>query len=174
MAYLGEFNADQYEEPQSFEPLPPGEYPAQVVDSDIKDTKANDGSKYVKLQWEVLDGQYAGRRVFANYNIINNSPKAQEIGEREFASACRGMSKLHVTDTEELHAIPVIIKLKIEPGKNGYGPSNRITAYKPAYKPASAGISQPPAAPAQQAAPPVGAAPAAPVSPQGKPVWQQN
>jgi hypothetical protein len=167
MANLGEtFNADDHEEPISFDPLPPGEYVAQVVDSEIKDTKAGDG-KYVKLQWQVIDGEYTNRIVFANYNIINPSEKAQEIGEREFAAACRGLGKSHVSDTEELHAIPCVIKLKIDPGKNGYGPSNRITAYKPAVM-----AQQQPAPVQQQAAPAQQAAQPAPAA--GKPVWQVN
>jgi len=186
MARLDEqFNADQHEEQQSFEPLPAGEYPAHVTDSDIKDTKKGDG-KYIKLTWEILDGPFAGRLVFENYNYINSSAQAAEIGQRDFASACRALGRPNVTDTEQLHAIPAIIKLKIQPGKDGYAPQNKIAKYSPV----SAGIAQPPAA--QQAAPPppgyppvappnprltpaaqaYAAPPTAPANPQGRPPWQ--
>lgn len=162
MANLGNnFDATQHAEMQSFEPLPAGEYVAQVVSSDVKPTRAGTG-QYVKLEWEVLDGEYTGRKVFANYNIVNPNPKAQEIGEREFAAACRAMGQMHVTETESLHAIPCVLKLKIQAGDDKYGPSNRIVNYTPATA-LGAGIG---AAPQQQA--PAAATPAA-----GKPVWQQ-
>lgn len=157
MADLSELNFNRdAEPPKDFEPLPAGSYLAQVVDSDIKDTKNGTG-KYVKLEWEIIDGEYGGRRVFAMYNIINANPTAQEIGEAEFSAACLGLGKAGCRDTEELHAIPCVIKLKVQPGKGDYGPSNRITKY-----------SRPANAPAQQAS--------APASAQGggqkdKPVW---
>lgn len=143
MADLSELDFNREAEPsKDFEPLPAGEYLAHVVDSDIKDTSTGSG-KYVKLEWEILDGQYTGRKVFANYNIINNSPKAQEIGEAEFSAACLGLGKVGCRDTEELHAIPCVIKLKVQPGKDGYGPSNRITKYsRPANAPAQQATTQ--------------------------------
>jgi|13_taG_2_1085334.scaffolds.fasta_scaffold09548_5 hypothetical protein len=157
MANLSDLQFNRNAEPaQDFSPLPMGEYLAQVVASEIKDTKSGTG-KYVKLQWQVTDGQHAGRVIFANYNIINANPKAQEIGEREFAAACQGLGKVGVNDTEELHAIPCVIKLKIEPERNGYGPSNRITSYKVATGVQDAPPASPPAA--SQAAPPAAGMP---------------
>ena len=88
MAGIGDFNANDHDEMGNFDPVPAGDYRAQVVDSDVKGTKSGSGY-YAKLEWEIIDGEYTGRKVFANYNLQNNSEKAQEIGQREFAAACR-------------------------------------------------------------------------------------
>ena len=40
---------------------------------------------------------------------------------------------MHVSDSEELHLIPMTIQVKIKPPKNGYGESNAI-AYLPPEK----------------------------------------
>ena len=43
------FNTDDHEEMTGFEPLPVGVYLAEIVKSELKDTKAKDG-KYLSLQ----------------------------------------------------------------------------------------------------------------------------
>jgi len=51
-----EFNADDVEiVDEDFSPLPPGDYPVIVEDSEFRDTKAGDG-KYLFLQLSVIDG----------------------------------------------------------------------------------------------------------------------
>ena len=158
MANLGNFDPNAHEEMQSFDPLPAGEYIAHVVSSEVKSNKANTG-ELLKMEWDILDGEYTGRKVFANYNLSHSNPKVAEIGQRELAAACRAMGQGAVQDSEQLHAIPCVIKLKIRPAKGDYGPSNDISDYKPAG--------------AQAATPLQGVTPAAPAAP-SKPVWQTS
>jgi len=158
MANLGNFNANEHAEMQSFDPLPAGEYLAQVVSSEVKSNSKNTG-ELLKMEWDILDGEYTGRKVFANYNLSHSNPKAAEIGQRELAAACRAMGQGSVQDSEQLHAIPCIIKLKIRPAKGDYGPSNDISDYKPAG--------------ATVATPLQGVTPQAPAQP-SKPVWQTS
>lgn len=159
MANLGNFDPNAHEEMQSFDPLPAGEYLAQVVSSEVKTNSAKTG-ELLKMEWDILDGEYTGRKVFANYNLSHTNPKAAEIGQRELAAACRAMGLGAVQDSEQLHAIPCVIKLKIRPAKGEYGPSNDISDYRPAGAQA--------AAPAQVQ----GVTPQAAPANTGKPVWQ--
>lgn len=165
MANLGNFDPNAHEEMRNFDPLPAGEYVAHVVSSEVKSNSAGTG-ELLKLEWDILDGDYTGRKVFANYNLSHStSPKAAEIGQQQLAAACRAMHLGAVQDSEQLHAIPCIIKLKIRPAKGDYGPSNDISAYKPATAP-PVGVGG--GAPAAAAAPTTTVPASA-----GKPVWAQ-
>ena len=140
MANLGNFDPNAHEDMKDFTPLPAGEYLAHVVSSEVKQNSSNTG-ELLKMEWDIIDGQYAGRKVFANYNLSHTNPKAAEIGQQQLAAACKAMGLGAVQDSEQLHAIPCVIKLKIRPAKGDYGPSNDIAAYKPT----GAGVTAPPA-----------------------------
>lgn len=166
MANLGNFDPSAHEEMQDFTPLPAGEYLAHVVSSEVKSNSSNTG-ELLTLEWYILDGEYTGRRVFAHYNLSHSNPKAAEIGQRELAAACRAMGLGAVQDSEQMHAIPCIITLKIRPAKGSYGPSNDVKKYAPVG-----------AMTTQTHGTPTAAAQIAPqqIAPQqntGKPVWQQ-
>jgi len=165
MANLGNFDPNAHEEMQDFTPLPAGEYLAHVVSSEVKSNKSNTG-ELLKLEWDILGGEYAGRKVFANYNLSHSNPKAAEIGQRELASACRAMGLGAVQDSEQMHAIPCVITLKIRPAKGDYGPSNDIKKYAPGGAMTTQNYGTPTAAAAPASQPAAAAAP-------GKPVWQQ-
>lgn len=164
MANLGNFDPSAHEDVQSFDPLPAGEYLAHVVSSEVRANSANTG-ELLKLEWDILGGEYAGRKVFANYNLSHTNPKAAEIGQQHLAAACKAMGLGAVQDSEQLHAIPCIIKLKIRPAKGNYGPSNDISSYKPNGPMTTQSYGQPAAAAPAQAAPPQNT---------GKPVWQTS
>ena len=55
------FNINQVEDNDqgSFSPLPEGEYLAQIIESDVKTTKAGNG-RYISLKYEVMDGSFKG------------------------------------------------------------------------------------------------------------------
>ena len=52
MAFIS-FNATQVQPQASFDPIPAGKYICQIVESEIKSTKAGTGQQLV-LTWEVL------------------------------------------------------------------------------------------------------------------------
>ena len=131
MAQLGNaFDSNQHEDMANFEPIPAGEYVVQVTDSDIKDTKDGTG-KYIKLEMTVLKGEFKGRKIWNNLNIINKNPVAVEIAQKELATICRAVGKSVIQDTQELHGKPFIMKVRIVPAKGQYPPSNAPTGYSP-------------------------------------------
>lgn len=118
----------------TFEPMPKGDYPSQITVSEWKDT---DNGRMLSLTWEVLSGEFKGRRFFVNLNLENSSDQAEDMAAREFSSiheAC-GKSKT-VEDSEDLHKIPCIVGLKIQQPKPGtnYDPRNVATKYEPFKK----------------------------------------
>lgn len=112
-----------------YEPLPPGKYTAEVISSEVVPTSKGDG-KILKLTFSVLDKEFSGRKVFENLNIENPSEMAQQIARGMLSALCRACGKTGVvSNSEELHEVPMTIKVKIEPGQGAYGPKNRITEY---------------------------------------------
>ena len=132
MANLGmTFNPDEVEE-DSFEPKPKNRYLAQMIESKVEATKTGTGHKF-NTTWEILDGALQGQRFWINnINIVNQSPDAQRIGQQTLAKICNGAGTGSVTDSEELHFIPMYVDVDIQPGKGEFGPKNIIRKCDPA------------------------------------------
>lgn len=83
-------------------PLPDGEYDVVINDADYRQTKNGNGY-YVSVEFQVIDGEHAGRKLWSNYNLVNPNAQAQEIGEQQFAKLCLAtLGKLSCSDTDEL------------------------------------------------------------------------
>ena len=169
MALIGHFDATNVAPSEDFSPIPVGEYLAHIVDSDVKPTKNNTGH-YAELEFEVTAGEFKGRKVWARLNLDNPNPKAVEIAQRELSAICHAVGVLQVTDTQQLHYKPLVIRVDIEE-RDGYGPRNVIKAYKAATANAAGGspFAQP------QQAPQAGAASKTTTSPSSSaPPWAQR
>jgi Protein of unknown function (DUF669) len=157
MARLSEtFDATTIEPNKPLEPLPPGRYLVQIVNSEMRPTKDGMG-QLLWLELDVLEGEYAGRKLFDRLNLINANPTTVEIAQRTLSAICHAVDKMQVDDSEQLHLIPITADVKVQPPKNGYDASNTLR-YMPLEKQT---VSRPVPAPA--ARPAVAARPAAPV-----------
>ena len=113
----------------SFEALPAGIYIAQIERSDIKATRAGNGS-YLSLGFKVIDGQYAGRWIWGNITLTNSNSQATEIGRKQLIKLANACGLGRVADSSELHGIPV--KLKVKQGEYNGDITNEISDYHPA------------------------------------------
>ena len=134
MAFLGgTFDATQVEPQGDFTPVPPGEYKVQITSSEMVETSAKTGHM-LKLELEIVEGDQAGRKLYDRLNLDNPNSQAVEIAQRQLSAICHAVGKLSVQDSEELHMLPMIAVVKVEPPRsaNGkeYGPSNSIKTYK--------------------------------------------
>lgn len=195
MAQLN-FDARQVAPDAGFEPVPAGWYKVLMDESEMKPTKAGDGA-YLHCRFNILEGPYTGRKLFARLNLRNANPTAQEIGFKQLSAVAHAVGVLQVADSTQLHNIPLQVRVKVRKDQSGeYDDQNDITSYKnineqvgaqaaaPGGQPAAAGAppagwtpppagaTPPPAAalaaPAAPPAPP--AAPAAPVAPPHDPI----
>src|SRR5512134_2666372 len=154
MANLGTtFDATVIEPNKPLEPLPGGRYIAQVVQSEMRTTKDGTG-RLLWLELDVLEGPYAGRKLFDRLNLVNANPTTVEIAQRTLSAICHAVGKMQVEDSEQLHLIPLLVDVRVQPPKNGYGASNTLR-----YLPLEPATPHAPAAP-QPAAPPPAARPA--------------
>jgi hypothetical protein len=133
MAKLGgTFDATGVEPNAPLEALPPGDYRVQILQSEMRVTKAGTG-QMLWLDMEVLEGPLKGRHVYDQLNLINPNPTAEEIAQRTLSAICHAVGKLQVADSEELHFLPMVVKVAVKP--NGY---NEVKGYKPVKQVAAA------------------------------------
>jgi len=124
-----DFNAKDVDPSPSFDVIGEGWYKAVLTKSDYRPTKAEDGH-YISLQFKIIDGEHKGRMIFTNLNVDNPNPAAVEIAERNFSSLCHAVKVLIVQDTEQLHNIPLEIKVGITPPQGKYEARNDIKGYR--------------------------------------------
>jgi hypothetical protein len=121
------FNASEYTPVTDYELIPPGEYEAIINSAEWKDTKAGTG-RYLKLEFE-FTREYEGRKIWENLNLENPNEKAVQIANAALSGICGAIGVDQLTDTDQLLDKPMIIKVKIQKGKDGYDDQNRISKY---------------------------------------------
>jgi len=121
------FDATQVDPTVDLEHVPAGRYNAEISDSDMEDNSKGTG-EYLKLEFTILDGPYAGRKLWTQLNLVNPSTQAVEIAQRELSAICHATGKLRVQDSIELHNIPMEINVKVKTNPE-YGPQNIIRGY---------------------------------------------
>ena len=121
------FNVEDAPEAQ-FEVIPVGVYAAQIIQSELKETKAGTG-QFLELRIQLLEDPHAGRLVFDRLNLVNQNETAENIAKRKLAELCRAVGVLEVEDSEELHGVEIQVKLGISPAKGDYPESNEVKKY---------------------------------------------
>ncbi len=148
------FDATGIEPTTGYDVLPAGKYRAQIVESEMRVTR-NGMGQFLWLMLDIIEGQYQGRKLFDQLNLVNSNPQTVEIAQRTLSAICHATGKLQVNDSVDLHLVPMTIQVGVKPPKDGYSEKNTIRYLVP---------EKAPAAPAYQAAPAVSQAPAAPAA----------
>lgn len=126
MASFGHtFDASTVEPAAPFEVFPPGKYLVQLVASEMRPTKDGMG-QYLLLELDILEGPYAGHKLFDRLNLVNSNPDTVLMAQRTLSALCRAARKMQVSNSEQLHLIPIQIDVKVRPPKGQYGESNSI------------------------------------------------
>ncbi len=152
------------------DPVPAGWYHAMIDESEMKPTKDNLG-QYLEIRLNIIDGQFAGRKVYDRLNLINNNATAQEIGNGTLSAICHATGVLQLHDSQQLHGQPMQIKVKLKAAEGDYEASNNISSYKSMNEQVGTPGAMPQSpAPAQAAAPQ--GQPVQPIQPIQQPVAQ--
>ena len=171
------FDAANVDPNVGFELYPAGKYLVQIIASEMRPTKDGRG-QYLFLELDILEGQFAGRKLFDRLNLVNDNPDTVDIATRTLSSICRATGQMQVKDSEQLHLIPLIADVRVRPPKGQYGESNSIR-YLPRNAAAPAPAARAPgayaSAPAPATAPSPQPQPATPVAPAaGGLPWQRQ
>lgn len=149
MANLGQtFDPNSAEKRSGYDVIT-GWVPAQVIESDVMETK--NGGVGLKLTFEVIEGPHERRKVWGFINVQNPSPEAQRIGQSELRELCEAVGLGPITDSEVLHFKPLMLKCGPDKQDNsktavkGYKPYERggaVQAARPVSQPRPAQASQ--------------------------------
>lgn len=130
MALLPDVFVPEDNEENPFAPIPADWYLAEIVKSSLETTKDNTG-KYIALTFKVLEGDYEGRLVYTNINIVNKSDTAVKIGKADLKKICMAMDFVgELEDTEDLHNHPMYIKVTVKPETANWPAKNEIKNYR--------------------------------------------
>jgi hypothetical protein len=149
MADLRGFDANTVEPSGDFEPIPAGKYLAVITESEMKPTKAGTGH-YLQLTFQVIEGPYQNRLLWARLNIDNPNAQARKIAQGELSAICRAVGVLAPNDSVELHNLPLMIHVRCKKRTDTGEIVNEVKGYsrKDAPPPPAA------AAPAANSTPP--------------------
>jgi len=131
------FNSSDVEpQDNNFTPIPTAWYPALIEETEQKPTKAGTGW-YINGRVTIVGDSYANRKVFFLLNLQNPSQQAMEIAYRELSAICHACGIPVVTDTAQLHNIPVMVHVKSVPAvmesdgvTEKYAAKNEINGWK--------------------------------------------
>ena len=105
------FNASEVAPSAGFTPIPAGKYVAVINDSEMKPTKSG-GGHYLQFEFEIIEGDYTGRKLWARLNLDNPNPDAVHIARADLSAICHAVNILTPTDSVELHNLPLVIVVK--------------------------------------------------------------
>ena len=134
------FDSTDVDISDTYEPIPAGQYTMAVTESDVRETSNNPNNKFLKLTFDILEGEFKGRKIFENLNLWRDGSKSTDavtlkIANENLAKLCRALGVIGVGDSTELHNKPVGVSIKVEPEKNGYPASNSVIGYDPLVTP---------------------------------------
>jgi hypothetical protein len=123
-----QFDSSQVEPKKVFKPIPAGAYTAVIVDSEMKTTAAGTG-EYLKIVFEVIDGDHKGRRLYENLNVDNPNQTAVKIARETLSAICRAIGVGVLSDSSMLHDKPLIIKVSVDMDTETKVKKNNIRDY---------------------------------------------
>lgn len=124
------FDATTVQPDSGYDVVPAGWYNALIDESELKPTKDGSGA-YLQVRYNIIDGQFANRKIFSRLNIRNSNPVAQEIAYKQLSAIAHAVGVMHVQDSSQLHGIPMKIKVKVRKDPNGqYDDANEVSVVK--------------------------------------------
>jgi hypothetical protein len=141
------FDASTVAPQASTGPVPAGTYLAQIMESDVAPLKSGKGTG-LKLTFEIIDGQYKGRRIWENLNIQHENDETQRIAQSQLSALCHAVNVIKLQDTAALHHKPVNLRVVVREAQGQWQASNNVKGYESAGGPVPAF-----SAPVQTAAP---------------------
>lgn len=130
MALLPDVFKPDEAESNEFDVIPAGWYPAEIVKSEMKDTKNKDG-KFLALTFRIIDGEYKGRLIFTNLNLVNKNNVAVKMARGDLKAICDAVDlEGELEDTVDIHNKPMEIKLSVKPETSQWPAKNEIKGYR--------------------------------------------
>jgi len=128
MANLNGFDARSVDPAVDFEAIPAGKYLAVITESEMKPTKSGNGS-YLEFVFEVIEGEYKGRNLWARLNLDNPNALTVQIARAELSAICRAVGVMQPKDSCELHDVPLVLTVKCKKREDTGEITNEVKGY---------------------------------------------
>jgi len=106
---------------------PPGEYIIRVMGSELKYTKANNGSRYLEVKFKIVEGFMSGVFLAKKFNIYNASEAAERMARESFCAFCEAASMPNIKSYTELEG--AILLAKVSESSYQGTPKNEIDSF---------------------------------------------
>ena len=130
MSSLAGFDANNVKPDTGFDPIPVGRYSVVITESLMKPTKNGEG-EYLQLSVQVVDGEYANRKLWERLNLKNKNAQAVTIAQAQLSAICRAVGIMTPQDSAELHNIVCEVEVGMEKGQNPGDMQNKIKKWLP-------------------------------------------
>jgi hypothetical protein len=107
------------------------------MESDVAPLKSGKGTG-LKLTFEIIDGQYKGRRIWENLNIQHENDETQRIAQSQLSALCHAVNVIKLQDTAALHHKPVNLRVVVREAQGQWQASNQVKGYESAGGPVPA------------------------------------
>jgi hypothetical protein len=141
------FDANTVEPTTEFDPVPAAKYLAVITGSEMKPTKNGKGN-FLEIQFQIIEGEYANRNVWARLNLDNPNATAVQIARGQLSAICRAVGVMTPKDSCELHNLPLVIDVKCKKREDTGEMTNEVKGFSKKEAPAA------PARPAASSTPP--------------------
>ncbi len=110
------------------EPVPAAWYTCHITESKEKPT-SNGTGVLLEFVMEIMDGPFAGRKIYDRLNVKNPNPVAVEIAYGTLSAICHATGVIQVSGSEQLHNIPLDVRVIVVPQDGQYSPKNEVKGY---------------------------------------------
>lgn len=127
----------------SWKALEPGTYRFMVEGSDYKETKKGNGMR-LGLKLTSLESNYPNAKLYEYLTLVHPNPDTVKIARaklKALALAVGHPAPDHIARSEELHGIPMLVKVGRKKAQEGFGDANGFDNYVVDYFPMSAASS---------------------------------
>ena len=127
---MAAFRSDDKDLSGKFDPIPANKYNACMVKADRTKAKKK-GNAFLACEFKVVKGDFKGRSLWANLNLINDNDTAQEIGQTDLKRimAAVGVKKIDdMWDATPLLNKELVLKVTVKDSEQ-YGPQNEVRGY---------------------------------------------
>ena len=128
MATIECFDASTVQPSEGFTSIPAGRYLAVINDSDMR---ASAGGQYLQLEFEIIEGDYTGRKLWSRLNLIHTTPNAVKFARADLSAICRAVNVMKLTDSTQLHNLPMVVVVKLKKDKETGEMRNEIRGWEP-------------------------------------------
>jgi hypothetical protein len=171
------FDPSAHEGTRDLECIPPDWYQAQMIENEVRNALNGNGT-YLLAVFEILGGEYRGRKIYQNITLQNQNQQAVEIGQRLLTDIYNAVGI--TTPTKDIRVMlfkPVMARVGIKRDKDGIYPDrNCIPSVRPPDYQPKRGRNGPPTAaaapPSEESRPTAPKPTPKPAAPRGDAPWR--